>query len=163
MIIIETGFYKKSWSLFIFLLSGILGLIVLNWPNFKQPLFPLLSGFFGVSTLLISLNQKSKIPKQKITETIKVGKVKTTKAIGASVISGSLAGLLPGLGSAQAAILSMAMVGNIGDYAFMILIGGINTVNFTFSLASLYTLERARNGAVVVVLELLEKITLPQL
>jgi len=163
IILIETGWVKKLWSLLIFLLSGVLGLITLHWNNFKDPLFPLLSGLFGISTLLLSLNEKTVIPKQKITETIKVGKAKTAKAVVAAVVSGSIAGLLPGIGSAEAALLGMVLVGEIGSYAFMILIGGINGVNFIFSLASLYTLERARNGAIVVVLELMKKITAHEL
>ena len=160
MIIIEKKFLKISASLFIFILSGSLGLIVLNWPNFKQPLFPMLTGLFGISTLIISLQQKTKIPKQKVTETIKVEKKITLKAIAAGVFSGSLTAIFPGLGAAQAAIIGMALVGSIGAYGFMILIGGINTVNFTFSLATLYSLQKARNGAVVAVLEILKSIDL---
>jgi len=163
MILIEKGSYKKSWGFFVFFLSGVLGLVVLNWPNFRQPLFPMLSGLFGISTLLLSLNQKSVVPQQSVTETIKVSKSKTTRAIAAGVFSGSLTGLFPGLGAAQASILGMTLVGNIGEYAFMILIGGINTVNFTFSLVTLYALQKARNGAVVAVLEILKSIDLSQL
>lgn len=163
IILIEKKISKKLISLFIFLLSGCLGLIVLNWPNLNQPLFPMLTGIFGISTLLISLQQKSKIPKQAVTETIKVEKKKTIKAVLAGVFSGSLTAIFPGLGAAQASILGAALVGSIGAYGFMILIGGINTVNFTFSLVTLYTLSKARNGAVVAILEILKSIDLSTL
>jgi len=153
----------KLWAFYLFLLSGVLGLITLNMPNLQQPLFPLLSGLFGTSALLLSLNQNVKIPEQKITETIKVNPKNKIKAVSAAVFSGSLTGLFPGLGSAQAAIIGMQLVGEIGNYAFMILIGGINTVNFVFSLVTLYTLQKARNGAVVAVLEIISSINLPQL
>ncbi len=162
MILIEKG-VKKIWGLIVFLLSGTLGILVLNWPNLKQPLFPMLSGLFGLSTLFISLNQKSKIPKQKVSEKIDVSKGKVSKAIGAAVFSGSLTGIFPGLGAAQASILGMGLVGEIGQHAFMILIGGINTVNFVFSLVTFYTLQKARNGAVVVVSELINSIGLKEL
>lgn len=142
IILIEKKYSKKFYSLIIFILSGSLGLTVLNWPNFKQPLFPMLTGLFGISTLLISLQQKSRIPKQKLTETIKVENKKTTKAIVAGVFSGSLTGIFPGLGAAQASILGMTLVGEIGNYAFLILIGGINTVNFVFSLVTFYILQK---------------------
>lgn len=163
MILIERKLVKKMLSLFLFFLSGVLGLIILNWPNFSQPLFPMLSGLFGVSTLVISLNQNSSIPEQTVTESITVEKGKVARAIGASVFSGSLTGLFPGLGAAQASILGMNLVGKIGDYGFMILIGGINTVNFTFSLATLYALSKARNGAVVVVSQLIDKVGIKEL
>ena len=159
----ESGIKKKIWALILFFLSGILGLLVLNMPNLSQPLFPLLSGLFGTSALLLSLNQNVKIPKQSVSETIFVSHGKKAKAVSAAVFSGSLTGLFSGLGSAQAAIIGMQLVGDIGNYAFMILIGGINTVNFVFSLVTLYTLQKARNGAVVAVLEIVESINIFQL
>lgn len=162
-IIKENTIKHKAWALVLFLLSGVLGLITLNMPNLKQPLFPLLSGLFGTSSLILSLNQNVKIPKQSVSETINVSKKNKIKAISAAVFSGSLTGLFPGLGSAQAAIIGMQLVGEIGNYAFMILIGGINTVNFVFSLVTLYTLQKARNGAVVAVLEIIKSIDIFQL
>ncbi|HZX44083.1 MAG TPA: tripartite tricarboxylate transporter permease [Candidatus Nanoarchaeia archaeon] len=69
----------------------------------------------------------------------------------------------PGLGAAEAGIIAMQLVGDIGVYAFMIMIGGIGTVNFAFSLVTLFTLGKARNGAVAAVLEMMKSITLHQL
>jgi len=158
MVLKESGFSKKMCGFYIFLISGVLGLIVLNWPNLNQPLFPMLSGLFGVSSLLLSLSQDVSLPKQRITESIEIKKSNSIKAILAAVFSGSLTGIFPGLGAAQAAIIAMQLVGDIGMYAFMILIGGINTVNFVFSLVTFYTLEKARNGAVVAILEILKTI-----
>lgn len=163
MIIQEKKIDKITWSSFVFFISGILGIIVLGWNNLNQPLFPMLSGLFGISTLLVSLLQNTKIPKQNITETIEVGFFEKVRAVGAAVFSGSLTGLMPGLGAAQAAIIAMQLVGNISVYGFMILIGGINTVNFTFSLVTLFTLQKARNGAVVAILEIVKKISFEQL
>jgi len=163
MILKEKGLNGIFWGAVIFLLSGILGMIVLGFPNLNQPLFPMLSGLFGLSVLITSLNDNVEVPKQRITEIIEVGKTNKIKAIGAAVFSGSLTGIFPGLGAAQAAIIGMQLVGEIGMYAFMILIGGINTVNFVFSLATFYTLEKARNGAIVAVLEIIKSINLSEL
>jgi len=159
----EKGFDKKIWSLIVFLMSGVLGLLVFNIPNLNQPLFPLLSGLFGISTLILSLNENVKIPKQIFSDTIIIPFKNKAKAIFAAVFAGSLAGLFPGLGPAQVAIIGMQFVGNIGEYAFMILVGGIGTVNFVFSLVALYTIQKARNGAVAVVLEIIKSIDLVQL
>jgi putative membrane protein len=163
MILKEKKLDGIFWGSFVFFISGVLGMIVLGWSNLKQPLFPMLSGLFGISTLVVSLMQNAEIPKQHVTETIKVGFWDKVKAILAAVFSGSLTGLMPGLGAAQAAIIAMQLVGDIGVYAFMILLGGINTVNFTFSLVTFYTLGKARNGAVVAILEILKNISLEQL
>ena len=163
MLLKEKGANGVFWGLVIFLLSGILGIIVLGFPNLRQPLFPMLSGIFGLSVLITSLNNKVEVPKQRITEIIEVKKINKIKAIGAAVFSGSLTGIFPGLGAAQAAIIGMQLVGEIGMYAFMILIGGINTVNFVFSLATFYTLQKARNGAIVAVLEIIKSININEL
>jgi len=158
MILIEKGNDKKFWSFFVFMMSGILGLIVLTFPNLEQPLFPLLSGLFGVSMLIVSLMQKTEIPKQSITDQIKIPKMQSFKAVGAATFTGSLASFFPGLGPAQAAVIGSQIVGSLENYAFLILVGGINTVNMAVSLVSLYTINKARNGAVLAIMELLHSI-----
>jgi putative membrane protein len=65
MILSEKGF-RKLLSFFITLLSATLGFITLNLFFVKNSIFPLLSGFFGVSTLLISLKNQVNVPKQKL-------------------------------------------------------------------------------------------------
>ena len=121
MIIKENGLDKRFWGFYVFMISGIFGLIVFNIPNLKQPLLPMLSGLFGISTLLVSLFEKVEIPKQRITEMVNVPKLKGLKALLGATISGSLIGIFPGLGSAQAAIISMQFVGELGVYAFLVL------------------------------------------
>jgi putative membrane protein len=154
----EKGISGKIKGLTVFLMSGALGLIVLvGIPNLEQPLLPMLSGLFGISTLITSLSENVKVPPQKISDSIEVGKKNMFKVVTAGTITGSIAGLFPGLGSAQAAIIASEFLGNIGNYAFIVLVGGINTVNFAFSLVALYTIEKARNGAVVAMMQILEK------
>jgi putative membrane protein len=133
-------------------------------PNLNQPLFPMLSGLFGLSTLIMSLGESANLPLQDFKSEIKVPLINKIKAIFAGVFSGSLTGLLPGLGAAQASIIGMLLVGKkIGNEAFLILVGGINTVNFAFSLATFFVLEKARNGAIVAVMELVKSINSDQL
>ena len=100
MILKEIGLDKKFWAIVIFFLSGILGLIVLSIPNLKQPLFPMLSGLFGISILIVSLFQKVEIPEQRITEMIKMNGKDILKVVGVGTFSGSLTALFPGLGAA---------------------------------------------------------------
>lgn len=163
MILGEKGISGKIKGFLVFAFSGILGMIVFNLPNLEEPLFPMLSGLFGVSSLSISLTQNVKVPKQVVTETIKVKFFDKLRAVAAAVFSGSLTGIFPGLGAAQASIIGMQIVGNIGVYGFMILLGGINTVNFVFSLVTFFTLEKARNGAIVAVMQIIEDIGLKEL
>ncbi|MFC1722847.1 tripartite tricarboxylate transporter permease [Nanoarchaeota archaeon] len=158
MILKEPTVKKKLSSFLLFTLAGILGLIVLNLPSLSQPLFPLLSGLFGLSILITSLLQKSTIPKQS-PHPLTISKKNTTKAITASTGMGITAAFLPGFGSSQAAIIATQLVGKIGDEGFLTLVGGINTANMLVSIATAYTLSKARNGAIVVVNQLIETIT----
>ena len=160
LILREKGLNKKFWSFFIVLVSGVLGIIVLNAENIQQPLFPMLSGIFGVSMLAVSLQQKVVLPKQRVTEMIHLEKGETAKALVAGTLSGGLVSIFPGLGAAQAAVLSSVFFKDIAAYSYLVLVGGINTVNFLLSLVTFYTLEKARNGAVIVVLEILHNINL---
>ncbi len=152
---------KRLKSATAFFLSGILGLIVLSIPNMEQPLFPLLSGLFGFSILLVSLATNSIIPEQ-TEQPLTLTKNKLTKAVGAASGVGFIAAFLPGFGSSQAAIVATNIVGDIGDEGFLTLVGGINTANMLISIATLYVLEKARNGAILTVHKLVGAITLSE-
>ncbi len=151
MIVIE-GKKKFLWGLLVFFLAGLLGVITLN-STLLQPhfvFFPLFSGLFGISTLLISLRNKSKVKKQKRS----FGIVKRSLAISGIIkgfFSGLVVGILPGVGSAQAGTLVQHLTRKANVREFLISIGGINTANALFALAALYTIDRARSGAAVAV------------
>ena len=156
---------KKKWlkSLGVFLLSGALGLVVLSGiPNLKQPLFPLLSGLFGFSILIVSLSKKSAIPQQIADSKLTISNKNIGKSVSAATGVGFLAAFLPGFGSSQAAIVATNVVGDLGDEGFLSLVGGINTANMLISIATIYILDKARNGAIVVVDKLAPDIGLPE-
>lgn len=145
---------KILWSSIVFFLSGTLGLIVLN-SAIKEPLLPMLSGIFGVSTLLYSLNQKTKIPYQHQ----KAGPVKLkeiTKPVFAGTIASMLVSIFPAVGPAHAAIISGQFFKKISSKGYLIMLGGINTVSMMFSLVTLYTIQKARNGSIISVQKMLE-------
>lgn len=160
MILREEDLNKRFWAFVVVMLSGILGLIVFNVPNLKDPLLPMLSGLFGVSVLFLSLTQKTVLPIQRTTEMIKVKIRNVIKALGSGIFSGSLVSIFPGLGPAQAAVLGSQLAGRIDVYSYLILIGGINTVSMIMSLITLFTIEKARNGSIVVVQQLLQSISI---
>lgn len=145
----------KLWALFLFVLSGVLGLIIFSIPNLNNPLFGMLSGLFGVSALVISFSQKVKIPKQYIKRP-RLEKSVIAQSLSASTFAGTLTSFLPGLGPAQGAVIAQGLTRNIGDKGFMVLIGGINTVNMVLSLVTLFTLDKARNGSVIAISSLMD-------
>ena len=148
---------QKVLVLIIFLLSGALGLGVFNL-GLKDPLFPLLSGLFGISGLLLSIKNKVKIPVQRISYP-QVRKSAGFQAIAATLFSGTLTSFLPGFSSAQAAILGSSVTKNIGDEGYLILVGGANTVNMILSVVALYVIDKARNGSIIAVSKLLGTLT----
>ncbi len=155
---------KRLKSAVIFLLAGTLGLIVLNGiHSLRQPLLPLLSGLFGVSILLLSWWQKSKIPKQDFSKPLTLSTKNMVKSVGAASGMGFISAFLPGFGNAQAAIVGTSIVGDIGDEGFLSLVGGINTASMVVSIGTAYALEKARNGAIVAVYELLGSIDFQQM
>ncbi len=141
---------EKSAAFFVFILSGILGFIVLNLRDLNQPLLPLLTGLFGASSLLISIKTKSKIPKQRITKP----EIKFLKPLAGSLISSLICGFLPGLGSGQAATLG-SMVSKEDKKGFLVLLGATNTLVMGFSFIALYAISRTRTGSAAAIQDLL--------
>ncbi len=156
-IIIDSGNWKKS--LLIFILSGILGTITLNLHmiNSNYTLFPLFAGLFGISNILMSLENKSKIPKQNTK--IKIKAKGTLKSSFAGFIGGLIAGILPGLGSSQSAML-VQHIGKIkGAKNFIIAVGTIGTIDIILSFIAIYLIGNARSGVAIAVDSIIGNLT----
>jgi TctA family transporter len=149
---------KKWWATIIFLLSGVLGIVVLTNKEIENPLFPLLSGLFGIASLLTSYSHNAKIPPQtQKTQVLNSGKM--IKSIINATITGSIFSVLPGVGPSQAAILATSRKKRTTTREFLVLSAGLSAANFIISLLTLYVLNKARNGAVASVGEIIGKIT----
>lgn len=144
---------KRKFSGFIVLtLTGILGICILNL-NIKEPLLPMLSGLFGSSMLLISINQNTKIPKQKLT--IKKVKFKEfIKPILGALVASPLCGFLPGLGGGQAAVIGN-QISKTNEKDFLVLLGAVNVFVMGLSFVSLYSISKTRTGAAAAVQSLI--------
>ena len=142
---------NKFSALFVFLLTGFLGLSVLNMvESSEKMLLPLLTGLFGSSMLLISIKNKFEIPKQKITKI----KTKILKPLLGAVIASPICSFLPGLGSGQAAIIGNT-ISKSDIKGFLVLIGATNTLVMGFSFISLYVISRTRTGAAAAIQDIL--------
>ena len=158
MVFREKNKEKIPWNLLVVSLSGTLGIIALNMPGLEDPLLPMFSGLFGISVLLLSLNKKTSLPEQRFTETIETDKKETAKAVASGIFSGSLVSIFPGLGPAQAAVLSSQITSKLKEYSYLVLVGGINTVSMIMSLITFLTIEKARNGSIAVVQQMVGSI-----
>jgi putative membrane protein len=135
---------NKTETIIIFFLAGILGIASLN-SSTNQPLLPLLTGLFGLSTIVQSINSKSKVPLQKI-EKLELNKKQLIKPLIGTALISPFCSFLPGLGSSQAAIISSKIIKRINKDQFLILVGSINTLIFTSSIFILYFLNKKRTG-----------------
>ena len=136
-------------------MSGVLGIIALGQLSIKEPLFPMLTGLFGTSTIIISLLSKDKIVEQDINTNLKF-RGRWLTHLKAS-LSAALMSVLPALGAAQATVLAQAATRKKrDDKDFLVMVGGINTVSSLFVLTTLFFIGRARTGVLATMKQFLE-------
>jgi putative membrane protein len=161
MIFTEKKLKKIFSAALIFGLSGILGIFALNSSVLSQQqiLFPILSGLFGLSTLFVSISQKSKIPEQTEDDSLKISNRDIFKSILLGTFAGLIVGLLPAIGVSQAATM-VQYLGRAGEARnFLVTLSGINVANEVFSLISLYLVGNPRSGASVAIQKILVELT----
>lgn len=145
-------------ALVVFLSSGFLGFLSFNLP-IKEPLMPLLTGFFGVSSILLSLSQKQNIPPQKI---IPLKKIKLSKKefFRASIISlvAPFCSFLPGISTGHAAFISSEILPQ-KKRGFLFLTGAANTIIMALGFVTLYSIGKTRSGSAAAVQEILKRIS----
>ncbi len=145
MLWLEHGLRRRFYALLVVLYSGALGYIILNYPLLppQYALFPALTGFFGISTILTSLHLRSSPPDQSLA----YERGYYPRGVLAGGIGGVLAGLLPGIGSAQSALLVQNFFRRRDGREFLVAHGGVNTAAAIFALLALYLVGNPRSGA----------------
>lgn len=151
------------FATFLFILSGIFGIIALDLPvqspiGFDSPvLFPALSGLFGLPTLITSLATKPKIPKQHLDAPRLSPSEKRASLL--SITTGSTAGILvsiiPGITSAVGTILAMNVRGESDKRQTIVTLSAVNTACAFFVVVVLYIILRSRSGATLAVMQLI--------
>ena len=153
----------KLWALFVFMSSGIFGILSFATPlvpggaSTFNVIFPALSGVFGVSVLLLSLfESSSSIPFQKEPKENMLTKKQVQTASITGMISGSIVGLIPGLGSANAAalfdVVKSWMVkrndsSTVQEPLYIVTTSSLNTADGIFAILALYFIHKSRSGA----------------
>lgn len=148
------GSKSKSDALILFALSALLGYACTSGV-FSEPLVPLLSGMFGLSSIILSIMNDKKIAEQKECN------LYYFKGGVLSVFIGGFAGLItaifPGIGASFATIIGSKLVSFIKSKAkeaadgFMMMLGSVNTFNFLLSIPMAYLFSKARNGSVMAI------------
>lgn len=150
---------RSPWSVVVFGFAGALGYLVLNGGFMGSfALLPMLTGLFGLSTIINSIKTRVEIPEQSFAAK-KVSVREMTEGGLTGSLSGILVGLLPGVGAAQATFLSHEILRDRSERKFMIAMGGVNTVVAIFSILALWLIGNPRSGIAVAVKNLLGAIT----
>ncbi len=132
--------HKKIIALFVIIVSATQGFF------FENQIFPLISGYFGISTLIKSVMTKEKTKKQEQKIIIEKNNINDSLT---GVIGGAIVSFVPGIGNNLAAAIIRLFRQKIRTKNYLVLLGSINTSNFIFSLPVLFFLNKTRNGAMV--------------
>ncbi len=182
LLIMQEGRYlldykPKLASLGLFLLSGALGFIILtptglftyNWTFVQQEgisstslmLFPLFTGLFGISNLLISLMDEPEVPEQE-TKDVDIdldGKSKI-RGVASGTLSGGLVGWLPGITAAAATAVTRIPIPNEGKSEgekareYIMAVSAVDTSCAIFTVVALFVILKARSGAMQAVMKI---------
>jgi len=148
---------KKFWALLVFGMAGAFGFFSSRLPvDENYVLLPMLTGLFGLSSLALSFGTKTVIPKQQ--KKFERQNVVLPSALG--FLGGVLAGLLPGFGSAQSAVLVQELSRMRDARSFLSAQGAINATNTLFSIVALYLIGNPRSGSAVVIEKMLGNLQL---
>lgn len=147
------------WSLIIFTMAAFLGIFSFNLPV-KDPLLPLLTGLFGLSSIIISLKDKVQMSSQQIesVRNITLTRKEFVRSSLAAVIFSPLCSFLPGIGSSHATTLASEII-QLDRKGFLFLSGAINTAIMSLSFIAVYVIGRARSGSAAAVKTILQNIT----
>ncbi|MCH8519926.1 MAG: tripartite tricarboxylate transporter permease [Nanoarchaeota archaeon] len=144
---------SRFWAFVIVILSGGFGLIVLNSMYVSNPLFLIFTGMFGTAALLVALIEKTQLVEQK-EEYVNIFRKEYIFGLSVGGVVAMLCSIAPGIGNAQAGTIAMNFLRKVQSELMIVVLSSINTVNFGLSILTLYLIERARNGTIIIFQEL---------
>lgn len=160
--ILLMGFHEKTlkqcaFAFFLIGLSGLLGIAVMNLEipcngllNEGTLLFPMLTGLFGLPTMLESIKD-SKVVEQKDDDKYPVGPVPGIKG----VVTGSIIGWFPGITATTGAVMSSTFMPEKKSEGFISMIASIGTASVVLMLVTLSVTGKGRSGTMLVVKDIL--------
>lgn len=149
---------SKAWShvpaaLGVAMLAGLLGHVALGWnvralvPVPTTPLLPLLSGLFGVPTLLHAIQSRGQRPAQDPPDTDSVP-LGTRRSVARGVAAGAFTAVLPGLTAAVATALAHPAKQK-DPRPVLATLSAVNTAHTVFALGVLWIIGRGRSGLAI--------------
>ncbi len=151
---------NRAGALVVAVLSGLYGILLIHTHVMSQEstLFVMLTSLFGISSMVLCSRQTKALPPQKMSANMKVGQTLYASFLG--FLGGLVAGVMPGLGNSQSAIVIQKFARVRSRKAFIVAIGTINTVSIVFSVFSLYLIGKARSGSAIAIEAMLPEMAL---
>jgi len=134
----------------IFILAGTFGLILLSAPILKEPLFTVFIGLFALSNLLTTARDVE-IPKQEHPKPVQI--IEFLPVILVGVLLGSMADIFPAIGSSAQMATFGTMLTGADPGKFLSLTMSVGVSHTFSSMASLYTINKARTGSTALIRE----------
>ena len=155
------GWRKMSWSVALVCSSGLLGYLAMNavlpLENLgglgQNLLFPLLTGLFGLPTLILSIRNPS-IPGQGGPLVVRSPFLPSLRG----VLAGAMVGWFPGITSTSGAVMGSAFSkvrGSGSAPSFITTVSAVGSSATVFSLIALSVTGRGRTGAMLAVVDLM--------
>ncbi len=136
------------------------GLLAANW--FPIPaigsitssmiLFPLFTGLFGLSTMVMSGASLDSLPEQELETTAEMESWRQARAVACGTVAGAAVSWFPGVSGASATVVSRYLAGGDdgkedNDREFLVSIGAANAATAIFTLVALFVIMKGRSGA----------------
>jgi len=151
-LVASEGSGKTPAAALVFLLSGALGLLVLETPLVKEPLFPSFAGMFACAGLLLSASHGGKMPEQKNDGEVDFLQLIPFATLGVAL--GLLADLLPAIGSAAQMATLASLFLSMNAEAFLAASSAVAVSHVIFAFATTASIGKARIGSIAVIQEL---------
>ncbi len=132
---------NAALGLLIFLVSGLLGVLTLLLPITKNPLFPLLTGLFGLPSLLLSIKGGA-IPSLSHETPVKID----LKFVAAGSVVGALSGFMPALSPAFLSSIAFLFFEST-PLSFIMLSSAIVASKMFYDFVFAVTIHKARSAA----------------
>lgn len=142
---------RMGWAALIFVVSGVIGLIVLRNNLMNEPLLAILTGFYGASILTENIGKNTQIPGQLRKVVVDIDKKTAIKGIIKAILATSIITIVPAVGPSQASLIANEASKTKNKREYLITIGGVNTADVIYSIIALITINKARSGMIELV------------
>jgi putative membrane protein len=133
---------RNPFTIIIIALSSILGCLTFGY-NY---LMPLLTGFFALSTLVISLSENTEMPAQKLVFSPKITRFQMLRASLAASVLGSVLSMVPAVSSNITASAGKVL-GKMDEEEFLVFNASTNFTYMAFSFIAMTALGKTRSGS----------------